>query len=868
MKDTFKKNSKAFLDRQSRRNKKIHPWLQKFTPLSLRKHFQKLDARATTIRELKKQLASQIENSQTVQAEQQIRLSQLADQVQEYKERLSTAGKVGTIGAPKQTAVAGPYFCDIGSLQRLKKDLSDFFSEKLGADRLPNDQQWEMILSENPSTCVNAGAGSGKSTTLVLRLYVMRRFLQIPWEHISVFTFTKNSRWDLVDKLVTTFKKLDAPITQLIAENVIRTFHSYAYLLEARSTGIRQLKIFDLIGKKSESPKSTMTELQCEDGNFSADEIYDVESSLVDFQNAPLKHDDDEQPDEKQELQEALKTIYNTAFGGSEEFREFIHELYLRSMTLSGSTEENYAPTLWFLKKHDEESTKYTDALMGDLKEYADVFDLDVPPQQMGAGKSSLYVRFNARIAATNQLILFGGDNIPRDALFPETTVNISSFLKAKRKYLLNCSDILPLIINTRAQLDELARYLRYYSPDKINEAPAFDYQPDGEFTKDGERGHIATRFFSLIQFVENFGLDFQSWSTHVNLDTLSKGDQFFVAAVRLYHSYYRDYLKNNGYVSFNELFLKIQPNKLDLVSESDLTIRARMMHVLIDEFQDITPLYSGYVKAIKQSLALKSKQAGSLLVVGDDFQSIYGWKGSTVDLILGFSEHFITYEKPLLIKMENNHRCTQPIIRFAESIIEKIPPSNRTEKKGIAVPESNDVPIPRIFSVPHKNFIRQIVDFIRDEAEIIQPTPEHPLLVLSRSNATITDLKASFRNDNRIKMMTFHASKGLEGQSVILVGDCKYDGRNWIKNDVLRQHVDQTAHGDNKYDRMQQLETLRLAYVATTRAAKRCHWILKDSDESKYSALRKLLQKNILVQPKLFDFVECSETTRLLPKD
>lgn len=857
-KEISNKNSKTHTDfsavLQSRRNKIIHPWWQKLAFISLKRHLKKLDLKTKTIKELK------------------YRLAQLTAQTKDYKQRLSTAGKVGTSASEKKLVVAGPYFCTPGSLKRLQADLNELFSKKLGEDRLPNPQQWEMILSENPSTCVNAGAGSGKSTTLILRLYVMREYLRIPWEHISVFTFTRYSRWDLIDKLVETFKKLDAPITQIIAQNVVRTFHSYALLLETRSTGKRHITIFDLIGKKMKTQKPAASESEDEETDFSKDEIFDVESSLVDIQDYKEVNDDkflDEELDDKQGLQEELKAIYHRVFDESEKFRNIIRELFLLSISQSGpKKDDTYQPKIDYLNTFDSYATQRAAELFGDIANYADVLDLNIEPMLVGEGNNTLSMLFHARVSKTNQLILLVPENSLSDEFLPKRSITLSSFFASKRKFLVNFSDILPLVITSQAQLGDLVKFLRHYELKGIMKAPAFDYVPDGEFTKAGEAGHIANRFFSLIQFVENFGLDFQSWAKHVTFHKLSKGDQYFVVAAWFYHQYYCIHLKEKNYVSYNELFLKLQTNKPDLVIESDQKIRERMTHVLIDEFQDITPLYADYVKAIKQSLVLESGQAGSLLVVGDDFQSIYGWKGSTVDFILGFGKHFDTYEQPLLIKMENNHRCSQPIIHFAESIIEKIPPAERTDKKGIAVPQIKNPFIPRVFVIPDKNFIQQIVNFIKDEAKIVRPTSEHPMLILSRTNSTLSELKSFFKNDDCIKMMTFHASKGLEGRSVVLVGDCQYNGTNWIKNDVLRQHFKVTAYGDRIYDRMQKLETLRLAYVAATRAARRCHWIFKEADESRLSELHSFLIKKAQSQPKLFDFIKCSETARLIPMD
>ncbi|WP_198140431.1 UvrD-helicase domain-containing protein, partial [Burkholderia oklahomensis] len=97
---------------------------------------------------------------------------------------------------------------------------------KLPAYKQPTDDQWRMIFSTTPSTCVVAGAGSGKSTTLVLRILLLHHYLGFELSSLTVVTFTNMSRWDFVAKLIETFALwgIDLPFKE--AKDVVCTFHS------------------------------------------------------------------------------------------------------------------------------------------------------------------------------------------------------------------------------------------------------------------------------------------------------------------------------------------------------------------------------------------------------------------------------------------------------------------------------------------------------------------------------------------------------------------------------------------------------------------------------------------------------------------
>ena len=87
-----------------------------------------------------------------------------------------------------------------------------------------------------------------------------------------------------------------------------------------------------------------------------------------------------------------------------------------------------------------------------------------------------------------------------------------------------------------------------------------------------------------------------------------------------------------------------------------------RFQHILVDEYQDTN-------RAQYVLLNLLAKRYGNLFVVGDDWQSIYGWRGANVANILNFEKD---YAGTRVIKLERNYRSTQNILDVAHEIINK----------------------------------------------------------------------------------------------------------------------------------------------------------------------------------------------------
>jgi DNA helicase-2/ATP-dependent DNA helicase PcrA len=127
--------------------------------------------------------------------------------------------------------------------------------------------------------------------------------------------------------------------------------------------------------------------------------------------------------------------------------------------------------------------------------------------------------------------------------------------------------------------------------------------------------------------------------------------------------SIYVEYQKNieeNNLVDFDDLLMltyKILSENDDLRKETS----NRYKYIMVDEYQDTNELQF-------QLLELLSSEHNNLCVVGDDDQSIYGWRGANIRNILEFSSNF---EKCKTVKLETNYRSTEPILKAANTLIE-----------------------------------------------------------------------------------------------------------------------------------------------------------------------------------------------------
>ena len=131
----------------------------------------------------------------------------------------------------------------------------------------------------------------------------------------------------------------------------------------------------------------------------------------------------------------------------------------------------------------------------------------------------------------------------------------------------------------------------------------------------------------------------------------------------------YRDRLRALNSVDFDDLIL-LPGEIFEKFPDIRDKYRRRFRQILVDEFQDTNPAQYGFLRSLLGA-------DRNICVVGDDDQSIYGWRGADVGIIRNFRRDFPGAKT---VKLERNYRSTAKILQAANAVIARN--ANRTEKR------------------------------------------------------------------------------------------------------------------------------------------------------------------------------------------
>ena len=135
-------------------------------------------------------------------------------------------------------------------------------------------------------------------------------------------------------------------------------------------------------------------------------------------------------------------------------------------------------------------------------------------------------------------------------------------------------------------------------------------------------------------------------------------GDDYTKTMLRIYRAY-EIACDRGGMIDFGEILLR--SHELWLKNPQILDhYQRRFQHILVDEFQDTNSIQYAWLRVL-------AGRGSHLMVVGDDDQSIYGWRGAKIENIQQFSSDFPGAQ---LVKLEQNYRSTKNILDAANSLI------------------------------------------------------------------------------------------------------------------------------------------------------------------------------------------------------
>lgn len=221
---------------------------------------------------------------------------------------------------------------------------------------------------------------------------------------------------------------------------------------------------------------------------------------------------------------------------------------------------------------------------------------------------------------------------------------------------------------------------------------------------------------------------------------------------------------RDRSIITFDELLVKAK-TYFD-------KIKARVEYVFVDEFQDVGTLEYNFIRSLN---------AENNFFVGDDYQSIYGFKGGNVRIFKSLSadQAFTTYY------LTNNYRNGTKILELADLVIRQVP--DRIKKDVVPVRDFEGS-----YHIMQKRGVNTILREIKDSGEsqkyrnwflLVRTNKELfemtdlckslgiPFITFKREGMSLAELQAKMAM-NKIKILTVHVSKGLEIDNVILYGN------------------------------------------------------------------------------------------------
>lgn len=320
----------------------------------------------------------------------------------------------------------------------------------------------------------------------------------------------------------------------------------------------------------------------------------------------------------------------------------------------------------------------------------------------------------------------------------------------------------------------------------------------------------LTNYLFSTVKNIKANAIDFKK----INSSRFSKKELLILYCSNVIINKYDKYLETNELIDFDNMIIEAT----DLLKNKRYINKYK--YILVDEFQDISKIRLDFLIAL-----LKSNNS-ILTAVGDDFQSIYGFSGSNINIFFDFKKYFNNSE---ILYITKTYRCPQSIISKAGKFIMKNPKQIKKELISVNKIKSKII---KVYSNNQRKDLIRIIDMYKDT--------NYSILIIGRNNFDINLLKNNnYKIDNsymiinniqykNIRYLTIHKSKGLEADIVIIINlTNKINGIPSKQNNKL---VSKLLDSSDSY---KYAEERRLFYVALTRCKIKTYLLIDNNNPS-----------------------------------
>ena len=350
---------------------------------------------------------------------------------------------------------------------------------------------------------------------------------------------------------------------------------------------------------------------------------------------------------------------------------------------------------------------------------------------------------------------------------------------------------------------------------------------PETLFDRVAELGQVD----SFVQLVGTFlrhykggGYRVSDCKTKAAKLSLGKRAKAFLSIFEPVHREYRSRLEAENRIDFEDMILRA----CDYVESG--RYQSPFKHILVDEFQDISLSRGRLVKALKAQ-----HTDGRVFAVGDDWQSIYRFAGSDINLMTHFGKEFgSTFDgKTGVHRSVDLGRTFRSVDRIAEAATRFVLQNPAQLKKTVIPAGAAQAPALRVVPTYLHDADAKLRDTLRAIPRSENGKEKPTVLLLGRYRHlrpdNLSKLRGDFPNID-ISFKTIHASKGLEADHVIVLG--LFRGRTGFPSEIVDHPL--LALVSPEAEPFENAEERRVMYVALTRAR---HTVTLMSSASKQSA-------------------------------
>jgi len=319
----------------------------------------------------------------------------------------------------------------------------------------------------------------------------------------------------------------------------------------------------------------------------------------------------------------------------------------------------------------------------------------------------------------------------------------------------------------------------------------------------------LTANFITLMKTTARNSKDVLSIENYDSKEDKIRAGAFYKLVLPIYEAYEKILCYNNQ-IDFNDMILKAT----EYVNKG--LYFKKYKYILIDEFQDIS---SSRMKLVD---SIYKKDDCEIFAVGDDYQSIFRFTGSDINIFYDFEKEY----KAKKYLIETNYRFDSNIADISNKFILKNPYQIRKELKSkqigvssikfISSPNKNNLQKLFLDSIYKLPFGSEVMLLGRYKKDILKYAKTNEVEILLKENSDI-DVKIKRRPDLNITFMTVHKSKGLESEYVYILNTfnhimgfpCNITDDKLIK--LLLKNKENFPNAEER----------RLFYVAMTRAKK-----------------------------------------------